>query len=162
MRGWLQRQSGVQCLRSVTLLGLVLGGAFSAQLHAQEFDKTRPLYFTKSYGGADPLPQIITVTSGRSVAEFTASARTSSGGDWLTVSPTENCCTTPGLVTAIVKADSTLAMGDYSGEILLTGNDGHSLAVEVHLVVAPAGAAAFDRTPSQISLSMKPGEKPVS
>src|SRR5437899_10957998 len=89
MRGWQQwQQPGVQCLRSAIVLALAVIGPFSVHLHAQDFDKIKPLFFSRSYGGADPLPQIVTVTSGISIAEFTASARTSSGGDWLSVSST--------------------------------------------------------------------------
>jgi uncharacterized repeat protein (TIGR01451 family) len=162
MRGWLRWRPGVQCLQPAIVLALAMVGPFSVQLHAQEFDKIKPLYFTKAYGGTDPLPQIVTVTGGSSAFEFSAAARTSSGGDWLTVSPTENCCTAPGPVTVTVNADSTLEVGSYSGEILLTGNNGRSLVVDVHLVVTPAGAAAFDKTPSQLSFSMNPGESPAS
>src|SRR5260370_29021524 len=137
-------------------LALALLGPLSLGLYGQEFDKTGDLFFTKPYGGPDPLPQILTVTGAHSPIEFSASALTSSGGDWLSVSPTGDCCITPAPVTVMVKPSITLAAGSYSGQVVLTGN-GSSLVVEVHLVVTPADAATFDKTPSQFSFSMMPG-----
>ncbi len=149
-------QPGVHFVRTAIVLALAVIGPVSVQLHAQEFDKIKPLFFTKPYGGADPLPQILTVTGGSSAIEFSTSARTSSGGDWLAVSRTQDCCTTPALVSVTVHAGSSLEPGSYSGEVVLTGT-GASRVVEVYLVVTPAESTAFDKTPSQMSFSIEPG-----
>ena len=131
-------------------------GSLSAPLYAQQFAHIDPLFFSKSYGGANPLQQVLTVTSDGAPIGFTASASTSTGGDWLTVSATEDCCMTPAPVSVLVSASAELAVGSYSGQVVLTGN-GSSLVVEVHLVVTPADTATFDKTPSQLSFSMMPG-----
>ena len=136
-------------------------GSLSASLHAQQFSHIDQIFFSKGYGGANPLPQVLTVTSTGSAFGFNASASTSSGGDWLAVSPTGDCCMTPAPVSMIVSASAALAVGSYSGQVVFTGG-GTSLIVHVTLVVAPPGGAVFDNTPGQLSFSMKPGGRPPS
>uniref|UniRef100_Q02BC3 DUF11 domain-containing protein n=1 Tax=Solibacter usitatus (strain Ellin6076) TaxID=234267 RepID=Q02BC3_SOLUE len=136
-------------LRAAIVLALAVTGPVSAPLHAQESNKIKPLFFTKPYGGAEPLPQILTVTGGSALAEFRTSTRTSSGGDWLSVSPTQSA------ESISVQVNSSLEPGDYSGEVVLDGSEGPR-TVEVHLVVTPAGTQTFDKMPSQISFSMEP------
>jgi hypothetical protein len=136
-------------------------GSLSAPLYAQQFTHIDPLFFSKVYGGANPLPQVLTVTSNGAPIAFNASASTSTGGDWLAVSTTGDCCVTPSLVSVFVNENASLAVGNYSGQVVLTGNEG-SLIVEVHLVVTPTDAATFDKTPSQFSFSMIPGGRPPS
>jgi hypothetical protein len=136
-------------------------GSLSAPLHAQRFAHIDQMFFTKSYAGANPLPQVLTVTSTSSAFGFNASATTSSGGDWLAVSQTGDCCITPAPVSVIVSANAALAVGSYSGRVAFTGG-GTSFIVNVTLVVAPLGGAVFDNTPGQLSFSMKPGGQPLS
>jgi hypothetical protein len=45
------------------LLTLALLCSFSAPLHAQQLAQIEPLFFTKSFGGANPLPQTPTVAN---------------------------------------------------------------------------------------------------
>jgi hypothetical protein len=78
-------------------------GSLSAPLSAQRFAHIDQLFFSKGYGGANPLPQTLTVTSTGSTFDFSASASTSSGGDWLALSPTEDCCITPAPVSVITR-----------------------------------------------------------
>ena len=73
----------------VVLVATVLG-PLSVGLSAQELDKVGTLYFTKPYGKADPMLQVVTVTAGGAAIEFTPSARTLSGGDWLSISPSQD------------------------------------------------------------------------
>src|ERR1017187_6156279 len=129
--------------------------------HAPQFSHIDQIFFSKGYGGANPLPQVLTVTSTGSDFGFNASASTSSGGDWLAVSPTGDCCMTPAPVSVIVSASAALAAGSYSGQVVFTGG-GTSLIVNVTLVVVPLGQAVFDNTPGQLSFSMKPGGQPAS
>src|ERR1035437_9044627 len=149
--------------RRVAAVFIVLAwmGSLSASLHAQQFSHIDQIFFSKGYGGANPLPQVLTVTSTGSAFGFNASASTSSGGDWLAVSPTEDCCITPAAVSVIVSASTALAVGSYFGQVVFTGG-GTSLIVHVTLVVAPPGGAVFDNTPGQLSFSMKPGGRPPS
>jgi hypothetical protein len=136
-------------------------GSLSGPLYAQRFAHIDQIFFTKAYGGANPLPQVLTVTSTGGALGFSASATTSSGGDWLAVSPTGDCCIAPAPVTVIVNANAALAVGSYFGRVVFTSG-GRSLMVNVTLVVAPLGGAVFDNAPGQVIFSMKPGSQPPS
>jgi hypothetical protein len=72
-------------------------------------------------GGANPLPQIVTITSTTSSAiSFTQAVSTTSGGAWLSVSPCNPySCTTPYPVTVGVSA-AGLAAGTYQGQVVFT------------------------------------------
>ena len=105
-------------------------GLLSAPLYAQRFAPIDQIFFSKVYGGANPVPQVLTVTSAGSGFGFSASASTSSGGDWLAVAPSEDCCVTPAPVSVMVSDGATLAVGSYSGQVVFTGG-GTSLTVNV-------------------------------
>jgi uncharacterized repeat protein (TIGR01451 family) len=156
MRGLIEWNGRGSRLVAGVLMGLAWMGSLSAPLYAQQFAHIDQLFFSKGYGGPNPLPQVLTVTSTGAAFGFTASAGTSTGGDWLAVSPTGDCCTTPARVSVIVNADAALAVGSYSGKVVFTGGD-TSLTVNVTLVVAPSGGPVFDSTPGQLSFSMTPG-----
>ncbi len=143
-------------MRFAILPGLAMLAAFSAPLFGQEQQRVEHLYFTRMYRGIDPLPQVVTVTGANPGLEFTASPRTSAGGDWLSISPSEECCITPTPLTVSVNSDLMLAPGNYSGQIVLAGT-GISQVIDVNLIVTPPNVPAFDRTPSQLSFSMQAG-----
>ena len=105
--GWIGRGSR---LVAAVLMVLAWMGSSSAPLYAQ-FAHIDPLFFSKGHGGANPLPQILTVTSTGAPIGFKTSASTSTGGDWLAVSTTEDCCMTPAPVSVIVNANAALAAG---------------------------------------------------
>ena len=106
---------------SLVVLFTAVLGPLSIGLSAQELDKVGKLYFTKPYGKAEPILQIVTVTAGGAAIEFTPSARTLSGGDWLSISPTQDCCTTPAPLNVLVNADLKLPVGSYSGQYRVNG-----------------------------------------
>ena len=161
MAGLIERTGRVSRLAVAVFAVLAWMGSLSAPLYAQRFAHIDQIFFTKVYGGANPLAQVLTVTSTGAAFGFTASATTSSGGDWLAVSPTGDCCIAPAPVNVIVSADAALAVGSYFGKVVFTGG-GTSLNVNVILVVAPLGGAVFDNIPGQLSFSMKPGGQPPS
>ena len=125
------------------------------------FTQVNPLAFTMPFGGANPLPQTLTVaTADNSTLRFSVTAVTGKGGNWLVTSPTgAGCCFTPLPVAVSVNA-SALAAGVYTGEIILTefANPGRSMTVPVSLTVAASGAF-FDNLPGQMNFSMKAGGK---
>ncbi len=125
------------------------------------FTQVNPIAFTMPFGGANPLPQTLTVaTTDNSTIRFSVTAVTAKGGNWLSTSPTGNgCCFTPLPVAVSVNA-GTLAAGVYTGEIILTefANPGRSMTVPVTLTVVDSGPL-FGNLPGQMNFSMKAGGK---
>jgi uncharacterized protein (TIGR03437 family) len=82
--------------------------------------------------------QTVSVTSSGAVLNFTASASTTSGGNWLSVSPTSGA--TPASVSISVDPGA-LPPADYSGTVSITslgaGNSPQSVAVSLTVSVAP-------------------------
>jgi hypothetical protein len=124
------------------------------------FTQVNPLNFVMPFGGANPLPQILTVTSSdNSAIRFTPIAVTGTGGAWLSVSPSSNgCCFAPFPLTVGVTAPS-LKAGTYFGEIIVTefANPARSITVPVTLTVIASSKAFFDNLPGQTSFSLKTG-----
>ena len=64
----------------------------------------------------------------------------------------------PNMVTATVNASPTLAVGTYTGQIVVTAQFGNlSITVPVTLTVAAAGTPFFDNVPGQMSFSLGTG-----
>jgi hypothetical protein len=140
------------------LLPIVLA-VISSPVAAQTFSQVPALAFTKPFGGANPLPQIVTVasTDGSSI-RFTPVASTFSGGSWLSISPSgTGCCFTPEAITATVTADNTLAAGTYTGQIVFTSypTGNITMTVPVTLTVASTSSPFFDNTTGQVSFSLQ-------
>ena len=145
-------------VRGIILLlaALWLPGTISAQT----FQHVDALYFTRLFGAADPLPQLVDIASTGAAMGFSVTPSTSSGGSWLSASPTgNNCCVTPRGVRAIVTTSPSMAAGTYNGQIVFS-NATTSITVPVTLVIAPSTATFFDNTPGQISFSITPGGQP--
>lgn len=89
----LRGRNGFQSISlSVALVSLFLAGEASAQT----FAPIPGLSFTRAFGAPNPLPQNVFIASAGSNFNFFASASTSSGGSWLTISLAGGCCyTTP-------------------------------------------------------------------
>ncbi len=124
------------------------------------FRQINPLSFTMVAGGANPLPQVITVASTGTDFTFLAVAANSTGGNWLTISPSAYGygISTPQAVTVSVSPAATLAAGTYSSEIVVKSADGtQGLTVPVTLTIAPKTAAFFDSLPGQLTFSMITG-----
>ena len=111
--------------------------------------------FTKVFGGPNPLPQTLTITStGGSIGNFVRSYN-ATGGGWLSTGGCTSYCGTPNTITALVNADAALPVGAYTGEIVVTSQDGGmAITVGVTLTVAPSsGSPYFDNLPGQMSFS---------
>jgi hypothetical protein len=128
---------------------------------AQNFYNVPALSFTMAAGGANPLPQVVAISSTGTQFAFSVTPSTSTGGSWLTASPTGGgCCATPESVVVSVSA-STLSAGTYSGQIIFAeyfaGTP--SITVPVTLTVVSPGGAHFGDVAGQASFSMVTGGK---
>lgn len=104
--------------------------------------------------------QVTSSTTGTSVP-FTASFVPSSGGNFVTVTPSSG--NTPGTLTLSVNAavSSTLSAGTYTGNVQVSSGTGAIQSVKVTLVVSPAGTPVVLSINSAASLqpgAVAPGE----
>ena len=116
--------------------------------------------FTKVFGGADPLPQTLTIPSTGTNFDFDINSYTASGGNWLSANVVGfNCCATPRAVTAAVTTSAAMPVGTYTGQIVFTveGNGSMAVTVPVTLTVQPASEPVFNNLPGQLSFSLKTG-----
>ena len=124
---------------------------------AAVFRQVNPLNFTKIYGGANPLPQVVSVASTGTDFAFYAVTQDSTGGSWLVITPSAyGCCTsTPQAITVSVNPAVTLAVGTYEAEVVVKSNVGNQvLTIPVTLTIEPTTATYFDTLPGQLTFSM--------
>ena len=124
---------------------------------ANVFRQINPLNFTMTYGGTNPLPQVITAASTGTNFTFIASVANSTGGNWLTINPSAYGygISTPKAITVSANPAVTLAAGTYSSQIILTSADGtQTITVPVTLTIAAKTATFFDSLPGALSFSM--------
>src|SRR5258708_789066 len=148
----------------LAILALVLAFTFASPLQAQTFQTVQGLSFTMPFAGANPLPQIVTISSTGASLRFTPVASTNSGGNWLAVSPANNgCCFSPYPVTVSVSA-AGLAAGSYTGQVVVTdfANASNKITIPVTLTVAAGGATFFDDLGGKLSFSFKTGGTPTA
>jgi len=112
-------------LQTVDVL-LTVQGAVGASLGLSQ----QYLNFQAVAGGGNPAPQVLSISNvGSGTLSWTATAETSSGGQWLRISPSLG--TAPSTLT--VSADITgLAQGVYQGQIVLrnlTGSETKIISV---------------------------------
>jgi len=128
------------------------------------FRQVNPIAFTMPFGGANPLPQVLSIATTGTALTFDASVVTSKGGSWLTIANTgTGCCTTPESITVSVNA-TTLPAGTYTGEIIFTQYVSHDTAmvVPVTLTVAAATGRYFDSLPGELAFSIVTGATTVT
>jgi uncharacterized protein (TIGR03437 family) len=106
------------------------------------------LGFAYTLGAAAPPNQIVQVSGSQS---FTAAATTSTGGTWLSVTPTSGTGSASLTVTA---NPAGLAAGSYSGAIVVTPAGGTAQTVAVTLTVSAPGLAA---TPNPLAFTYQAG-----
>ena len=93
-------------------------------------------------------------TSTGTPASFTASASTSYGGNWLSVSPAT--ATTPAALTVLANS-AGLAPGSYQGTIHLAPTSGTGVDIQVALRVTQQQPAALSAAPATIAFQATAG-----
>ena len=121
-----------------------------------------PLAFSTQVGSATPIPsQSIQVSSNSTPLQFTAAATvtTPAGGNWLQVSPAAGTApSSPAMATLTVTANAGgLAVGSYSGTILITDPSGNGQNVAVTLTVTPVGGSALVVGPTSLAFGYQIG-----
>jgi len=129
------------------------------------FAQVNPINFVMETGGADPLPQMLTIAGigGASLSYYEVTS-TATGGSWLNVTWCNNSlfpCTTADPIYVGIKNTNTLAAGTYTGQITFfqSGSPEWTITVPVTLTVVPSTQAFFDIMPGQSSFSFIPGTR---
>jgi len=141
----------------LSTIALALLFCLAGAVQAQTMQSVPALSFTMPFAGANPLPQIVTIATTSGALRFTPVASTSSGGNWLTVSPSNlACCYAPYPVAVSVNG-AGLAAGTYQGQIVFTdyNNAKNTMTVPVTLTVAASNVAFFDNLAGALSFSFK-------
>ncbi|HSZ64247.1 MAG TPA: hypothetical protein VK828_20790 [Terriglobales bacterium] len=130
---------------------------------ANAFTQVNPINFVMPAGGANPLPQIVTVTTINGTAlNFYQVTSTATGGNWLSVPSCNNGdypCATPNEFLVTVTNTNSLAAGTYTGQVTIywDANPSWSITVPITLTVEADTKAFFDELPGQASFSFAPG-----
>jgi trimeric autotransporter adhesin len=95
------------------------------------------LAFSATTGGTPPASKTMSVSSSGGPISFTVAVSTTSGGNWLSVTPSSG--STPATLTVSVNA-SGLAANEYSGAITITPAGGQAQSFAVTLDVTGASA----------------------
>jgi uncharacterized protein (TIGR03437 family) len=104
-------------------------------------------------GGSLPLPQSVTLSG---TGSFTAAASTTTGGQWLSVTPTSSAA--PGAVTVSLNASivTGLSTGTYQGAITITPAGSNSpIIVPVTLTVVPTPPVSVN--PASVVFNVQQG-----
>lgn len=101
------------------------------------------LSFAGQAGGSAPGAKQISVTSSPTGANFTASASTTDGNNWLQVSPASG--TAPATVNVSVNTGG-LSAGNYSGTVTLTPTGGSAVTVSVSLTLSSSSGLSVSTT----------------
>src|SRR5579863_4226019 len=149
--------SQARVLSLLTLMTLAVVPA----LHAQTFYNVPGLAFTKTFGGANPLPQVVTAASTGAQFNSDATASTNTGGSWLQISPS-GIYTTPAAWVVSVNPSASLAAGTYTGQIVISQYPSGipTMTVPVTLIITPSSTPFFDDMAGQVSFSLQTGGAP--
>ncbi len=123
----------------VAVIVTVSGGQAQLQLSQTGFR------FQTIAGGGNPPGQPLSIlNSGSGSLNFSASASTTSGGQWLSVSPASGALTSSTAASATVSIQSSgLAAGDYYGQIQISAN-GAANSPQIASVVLNVAKAGTD------------------
>src|SRR5437660_5991180 len=131
-------------------------------LHAQPFYNGPGLAFSKTFGGANPLPQVLTAASKGSAFNVDAAATTNTGGSWLSISPSGGIYATPATWVVTVNPSLSLPAGTYTGQVVIKQYPSGipTMTVPVSLIITPASTPFFDDMAGQVSFSLVTGGAP--
>jgi uncharacterized protein (TIGR03437 family) len=130
----------------------IAGQTFTVTQAGQPILSVSPstLSFSAAQGGSNPSPQVLSLsTSDNSLLVWTATASTTSGGNWLSISPTSGL--PPGPISVSVNI-AGLAQGTYNGTVRVAsdgaGNSPQSIPVTLIVGAAPAPSITTSSVPN--------------
>ena len=158
----MKRAHGSRILSVLVLVPVLLMVALVPALHAQTFYNVPGLSFTKTFAGANPLPQVLTAASKGAQFNSDATASTNTGGSWLQISPASGVYATPAAWVVSVNPDASLAAGTYTGQVVIKQYPSGvpTMTVPVTLIVGATGTPFFDDMAGEVSFSLVTGGAP--
>lgn len=122
------------------------------------------LTFNHQQGDSAPASQNIDVSATNGPASFSASASTTSGGNWLSVAPSGG--NTPQTLSVSVDP-SGLGPGSYSGSVTVTSAEASNSPQTVTVTLNVSDAPVLNLNPSQLTFNYQlggstPGGQPVN
>jgi uncharacterized protein (TIGR03437 family) len=109
------------------------------------------LYFRKIRGSSDPPTQTVSLSvNPPGVISFSASAGTSSGGNWLSVTPSNGSA--PGTLTVSVQPGS-LGVGVYQGNVTVTSTEAANSPIPIPVTLTVEDAPAIQSNPESLSFA---------
>ncbi len=112
------------------------------------------LSFTSTIGGSTPAAQSVAVATTSGAIAYTLAATTTTGGAWLSVSPTSG--TTPGSFSASV-APGSLAAGTYNGTVTITAAGTSNSPLVIPVTYTVNAAPTLTATPSPLTFTFQQG-----
>jgi uncharacterized protein (TIGR03437 family) len=114
------------------------------------------LTFNYTINGALPAAQPVGVTSNGAAITYTAAASTTSGGNWLQVSP--GSATTPiGVSVSVGTIAQTLAAGTYSGTVTLTSSAATNSPVTIPVTLKVSAQPTLSVLPTLLTFAGQVG-----
>ncbi len=126
------------------------------------------LFYQTVAGGADPPTQSITVLNGGSGSlNFSVSTSTTSGGQWLSASPSSGTLTSSKSASVVVSIQSAgLTQGTYYGEVQFSAagvtNSPQTASVVLNVAAASADLGVFVSTTGLIFVGQAGGTNPAA
>src|SRR5215467_14036058 len=148
--------------RILSVLVLIIVAAVVPSLQAQTFYTVPGLSFTKTFAGANPLPQVLTAASNGANFNSDATVSTNTGGSWLQIAPASGVYSTPAAWVVSVNPAASLAAGTYTGQVVVKQYPSGvpTMTVPVTLIIAATGTPFFDDMAGQVSFSIATGGTP--
>lgn len=112
------------------------------------------LTFTQVQGGTPPPAQTVQVNSGGPVFSYSTSVTTTTGGNWLTVSPTSGI--TPSAFQVSVNGAS-LSPGTYTGTIILTASGAGNSPLPITVILNVQSGVVLAASPAQVAFTSNAG-----
>ena len=115
------------------------------------------LTFSQVQGGSAPATQTISVSGTPGAINFSATAATNSGGNWLSVSPSSG--TTPGTVTVTVNG-SSLTPNTYTGTVMINSPGATGSPITINVSFTVTASQTITASPATLTFSAVAGIAP--
>ena len=115
------------------------------------------LSFTQVQGGSTPAAQNLTLSATPGAATFTAVVASSTGGNWLQISPASGNANGTVQVSVQPSVANTLSQGDYPAQISFAFQGAATTSATVSVVLHVTAAQTFTASPASLGFTYQIG-----